>query len=69
MTVLETLTPEQEAQIPVYKDKFLAYGLQVQSNVPKYTDQEVLSLFTDVYAVVGLKAPTKWMRDLGFNFE
>lgn len=59
---LEKLTPEQEAQLSVYRDKWLKIGLSTQT--APYDDAakaRIEELLVQVYAVAGLPPPTKFV--------
>lgn len=54
--MIESLTPEQEALLPVYRDKWIKIGLDTKRADRPKTE----SLIKQAYEVAGIKAPTKF---------
>jgi hypothetical protein len=57
---IDSLTPEQEAMLPVYRDKWLAIGLDLEDY--SLTDEELRRLVDKVYTVVDLAPPEQIIR-------
>lgn len=53
---IDKLTAEQEALLPVYREKWLKIGLQNGKKLP--ANDQLLFLFKNVYKAGGFKAPT-----------
>lgn len=62
-TQIESLTPEQQARFPAYRDQWLAIGKQ--SGKPLPSDSELLQLFAAIYKESGLPAPARIIRTRG----
>lgn len=56
-TKIEKLTPDQEAKLAVYRDMYIAYGLQTYTADHDYG--KLSRLFSDVYQAGGLAAPAE----------
>lgn len=57
--MIEKLTKEQEAQLEVYREKWINIGLMPLKDRPKISEDEMISLIGDLYKQGGLKPPKK----------